>query len=166
MQLETGALTSMSLPTRLQTTRACWFHYKLSSCWFGTVFFFFLFSFVFGEEPCWRSERCDQVLNLSGMGLNCMLEKKEKNTMYKKKLHFQMFGVFLFCYLDGHLSCCASCPFFKKGNLKRVLRRAFLFFFFFFLQRWSVCLFFFLQERITGLHFPFSFFCFSTQTKA
>lgn len=97
------------------------------------------------------------------MGLNCMLEKKEKNTMYKKKLHFQMFGVFLFCYLDGHLSCCASCPFLKKGNLKRVLRRAFLFFFFFFLQRWSVCLFFFLarENHWPSLSFFFLLFLYS-----
>lgn len=34
------------------------------------------------------------------MGLNCMLDKKrkkQKKTMYKKKIHFQMFGMF-FCF--------------------------------------------------------------------
>lgn len=65
-----------------------------------------------------------------------------------------MFGVFLFCYLDGHLSCCASCPFLKKGNLKRVLRRAFLFFFFF--GRDGVSVFFFSCKR-ESLAFTFLF---------
>lgn len=78
-----------------------------------------------------------------------------------------MFGMLLcFCYLDSHLSSCASCPF-KGGRTLRVLRWAFYFFllflyfvFFFFLfgffsLRWSVCPLF-LQERITGLHFSFS----------
>lgn len=85
-----------------------------------------------------------------------MRDKKIKNNV--QKIRFQMFGMFLLRYLDGHLSSCASCPF-KGGGLKESygeLSVLFLFFFsFLFPLRWSVCPLF-LQERITGLHFSFS----------
>lgn len=140
MQLETGAPTPSSSPlppSLLRATRACWFHYKLSSCWFGTVFLYLERNPVLLR---WENIPGSNSSVKSGMGLNCMLDKKrkkQKKQCTKKKNTFSnVWHVLLFlCYLDSHLSSCASCPF-KGGGTLRVLRWAFFLYFFFF-SRWD-----------------------------
>lgn len=104
-----------------------------------------------------------------------MLDKKRKKKNNVQKIHFQnvwhVLFLFLLCYLDSHLSSCASRPFFKTkgGGHKESYGELSIFFFllFFLLSfslRWSVCPLL-MQERITGLHFFFFLLLFLDSVK-
>lgn len=102
-----------------------------------------------------------------------MLDKKRKKKNNVQKIHFQnvwhVLFLFLLCYLDSHLSSCASRPFFKtKGGDIKSLTVSFLFFFSFIFPPF----FFAEMERLSSFNarenhwpslFSFFFFCFSTQ---